>query len=51
MWVQFWPEDVLAQWSVEVVSEAKSRHHWILPGYDCVFGLEQLALRDNGVKR
>ena len=23
----YWPEDVLVKWSVEAVSEAKSRHH------------------------
>ena len=51
MRVQSWPEDDLAQWSVDAVSEARMQHHLILPGYDCAFWLEQLALQGNGVKR
>ena len=37
-------------WSVEDVYEAKMQHHWIIPGYDCVFWWEQLSLRGYGVK-
>ena len=48
--MQNWMGDVLAQWSVEVVYEAKSRNHIILPGYNCVFRREQLARWDNVVK-
>ena len=46
--MRFWPEYVLAQWSIEVVSEANKQHNWIIPGYDCVFRWEQIALRGNG---
>ena len=49
MWVLFWPGDVLAQWYVEVVCEAKTQHQWILPRYDCVFRWKQLTIRNNGV--
>ena len=45
-----WPEDVLAQWYVEALYEAKMRHHWILPGYDHVFRWAQLTQRGNEVK-
>ena len=50
MWVQYWPEDLLAQWSIEAVTDAKTRYHWILSKYDHVFWWEQLVLQGSGVK-
>ena len=37
--LEYLQEDVLAKWSVEYASEAKTWHHWILPGYNHVFRL------------
>ena len=31
-------------------SDMLKQCHWIVPGYNCIFRWEQLALRDNGVK-
>ena len=41
---------ILAQWSVEAVSEARMQYCWILPGYNRVFRWKNLALRVNLVK-
>ena len=37
-------KDVLAQWYVEVASEGKTQHHWVLPWYNCVLRLESSLL-------
>ena len=49
MQVKQLPGHVLAQWYVEFLSEAKSWHHQIFPGYDCVFRLEELVLQGKRV--
>ena len=42
--------NVLAQWSIEVVSDEKTKHHWGIPWHNCLLQSEKLVLRTNEIK-